>query len=86
MFLCKNGNGNFSNRIRSLLSDKYIELWQNETKSGKIHDYDELYTAYHISGCLAIVSEWAESDYLLPKEKITEIITRIDVSFDKLLV
>jgi AcrR family transcriptional regulator len=85
MFLCKNGNGNFSNRVRNLLSNKYIELWQNELHDKKIPDYGKMYTAYHISGCLAIVSEWADSDFTLPKEKIIEIMATIDASFDKLL-
>ena len=86
MLLNRNGNRSFLDRVSSFLEEKYIEIWTNEL--GKIRLPIEWHfgAAYHIGGCLAVISKWAEGNYTQPKEKIVEIILSLDTSFDKLLM
>lgn len=85
MFLNKNGNRSFIDRISAVLEEKYLEIWQHDLKQKEIHEEWRFFASYHIRGCLAIVSTWEEHDFLYPKEKLTGIIIKIDTNFDKLI-
>ena len=85
MFLMKTNNHSFQNRMSTLLVEKYLEIWKYETKNKKTTEEVVYLTNYHIQGCLSILSLWAEDNYNYSKEKITDIILKVDTNFDSLL-
>ncbi|CAH1208436.1 hypothetical protein PAECIP111892_03109 [Paenibacillus auburnensis] len=78
-------NHTFHERISEFLEEKYFDIWKYETGEVMVTDEWEFLANYHIQGCLAIVTRWAENDYIYPKEKITDMILRIDNHFDEIL-
>ena len=85
MFLSKNGTRSFLDRISSFLSEKYIAIWTGDAPDSKVIDELRYLVGYHISGCLDIISRWAESDFALSKEIIVEMVIKVDKNFDVLL-
>ena len=84
MFLDKNGSRSFIDRVSDLLEKQYIE-WMREIDTNQVPDEWAFFACYHIRGCLAIISQWAEQDFSCPKDKIVRIILSVDKGFDKLL-
>lgn len=85
MLLNKNGTMSFYDRISSFLEERYLEIWQYETKQESITQEIRFLIRYHIQGCLSIVTKWAEGNYLYPQEKIAKIIYRLDANFDQII-
>lgn len=85
MFLSTNGNRSFYDRVSNFLENRYLEIWKYETKLDTVTEEVQFLIGYHIQGCLAIVSKWAESDYSYHKDKLADIILNIDTNFDKML-
>lgn len=78
-------NRTFHERISSFLEEKYFDIWQYETGQNEVTEEWRFLTRYHLQGCLAIISRWAESNYTYPKDKLTNIILRIDTNFDNIM-
>lgn len=85
MLLNQNGNRSFLDRISDLLEKKYIAIWMDEMKKDKAAKEWDFFAGYHIWGCLAIISHWVEHDFKYPKDKIVELIRKVDTNFDVLL-
>lgn len=85
MFISKNGNHSFYNRISTFLEEQYFDIWKYETNQIAVTEELQFLIKYHIQGCLAIVSRWAESNYSYPKDKLADIILNVDINFDKIL-
>lgn len=85
MFLNKKGNGSFLNWISGFLEEKYFDIWQYETGQNEVTEEWWFLARYHIQGCLAIISRWAENGYNYPKDKLCDIILKIDTHFDKIM-
>lgn len=86
MFLDRNGNRSFFDRVCTFMEEKYLEIWVQEAGKNTVTEEWGFYAAYHIMGCLAIISRWAESDYSCPKEKLMDMILTVDTGFDKMLM
>lgn len=86
MLLNKNGSHSFRDRISDSLEKRYIEDWLEETNQSSVTEEWRFFTRYHIQGCLAIVSRWAENDYIYPKDKLIDIIVRASTNFDKVMM
>lgn len=85
MFLKKNSNSSFLDRISVMLEIQYLEVWINEIGQNKVTDEWKYYASYHVQGILAIIRRWAESGFEYSKNKIVKIIVKIDSGFDELL-
>jgi Transcriptional regulator len=86
MLLNKNGNRNFRDRISDFLEKRYIADWLEETSQNNITEEWHFFTRYHIQGCLAVVSRWAENDYAYPKNKLINVIVRASINFDEIMM
>ena len=83
MFLSANGNRTFYDRISIFLEKQYLEIWKYETHLSTLTEEVQFLIKYHIHGCLAIVCKWSETNYSYPKDKLADIISTLDVNFDK---
>lgn len=85
MFLDKNKNRSFHNRVLAFLEEKYIEIWKYETDQREMSE-EWLYMAkYHLQGCISIIEYWAENNFSYPKGLLTKLIIEVDSNFDKIL-
>lgn len=84
MLMNKNSNRNFHNRLSAFLEEKYIEDWIRETEQSAVKEEWRFLAKYHIQGCLAIVSQWAESGYDYPKDRLIEIVLKASTNFDQI--
>lgn len=79
-------NPNFQERISRFLEEKYYEIWQYETGENEVTEEWWFLTRYHMHGFLAIIGRWMEHDYAYPKDKLIDMIIKIDTAFDELTV
>ena len=86
MFLDRNGNRSFLDRVSDFLEDKYIEIWKMELDKQDLPEEWYFKASYHVKGCLALIGRWAERDFEYPKDKLTDMILNLDTSFDKILM
>lgn len=82
MFL---SNRTFYERISILFEEKYFDIWQYETGQNEVTEEWRFLTRYHMQGCLAIISRWVENDYSYPKDKLTDMILKVDTHFDEIM-
>jgi AcrR family transcriptional regulator len=85
MFLDKTGSRSFLHRLSDFIEQAYLDIWKYETGQEDVSDEWYFFARYHIQGCIAIISRWAEQGFAYPKEKITEMIIRVDASFDGMM-
>lgn len=85
MLLDKNGARSFLNRIGSILEEKYIAIWLDGTGAKMSAEEHTFFAAYHMRGCLEVISRWVEDNFAYPKEKLVDVITRLDTTFDELM-
>ena len=75
----------FNETISGFLEEKYFDIWQYETGQNEVSEEWRFLIRYHMQGCLAIISRWAESDFTYPKEDITDMILKVDTHFDNIM-
>jgi hypothetical protein len=85
MILNKNRNHSFRDRISDFLEKKYLDDWLEETLQGEVKEEWRFLVKYHIHGCLAIVSHWAENNYTYPKNELIDIIYTLNKNFEEKL-
>jgi len=85
MFLTRGSNHEFYEHMYSFIEKEYMEIWKSENKSEYISEEYNCIIKYHLHGCMAILSAWAENNFLYPKEKIINIILKVDTNVDLLL-
>lgn len=83
MLFKANGSRNFYDRISDFFESKYLEDWLHESGEKNVTEEWRFFTRYHIQGCLAVFSRWAENDYAYPKEKLADIIVGVNKNFDE---
>ena len=84
MFLSKNSNIKFKNRICELIEKKYLNIWLHEDGKTEITKEMQYIATYHVQGCIAIISHWIESDFSYSKELIIELLRKIDINIEKI--
>lgn len=84
-FFSEKGNHGFYTRISSYIEDRYLEIWKYETKQKKPTEESLFFIKYHIQGFQSIISKWAENNYVYPKEKIIDIVLKLDTNFDTIM-
>ncbi|MCL2364719.1 MAG: TetR family transcriptional regulator C-terminal domain-containing protein [Defluviitaleaceae bacterium] len=82
LFLDKNLSREFYEKIGIFLEEKCIENYLFESKKKELSEECKYFVNYHTQGCLSIVSRWTKRDFDCSKEKIIEIISKIDEHFD----
>ena len=85
MLLGANGNARFQNHAYELVENKYLDIWLFEDHRTEISDEMRFLTAYHIQGCIAIISQWVNGNFSRPKEEIVELMRRVGDSFEQTL-
>ena len=85
MFLSENGNRSFGARLSVFLEEKYIDIWKYEVGQRNFKEEWTFFASYHIQGCLAVISKWVETNYTYPKDKIIQIIKKIDIGMDSVM-
>lgn len=78
-------NSMFHERISNLIEEKYFHIWQYERAQGVVSGEWRFLARYHIQGCLAIVRHWSENDYAYPKDKLIDLIIRVDDHLDEII-
>lgn len=86
MFLDKNSNRSFVDRVSSILETKYIEIWKQDLGKQTLPEAWYYGATYHIKGCLSLISRWAEHHFAFPKEQIVDTILKVDTNFDNFLM
>jgi Transcriptional regulator len=84
LFLDRTLNRSFYDRISIFLEEKYSEIYLFESGQSEITEEWKYMVNYHMQGCLSIISRWVKDNFACPKEKIVEIIEKVDTNFDKL--
>lgn len=83
MLLGRNVNYKFQNRIIELLEECYLKIWLYEDNITEVTEEMRYLTTYHISGCLAIISRWLDSEFAYPKEKVFELLRKVNDNIDE---
>lgn len=78
-------NRTFLEKISGFLEEKYFDIWQYETGQNKVTEEWRFLTRYHLQGCLAIIGRWVENDYTYPKDKLIDMILKVDTHFDEIM-
>lgn len=84
--LGKNADKHFQNSVYELIEKKYLSIWLYEENRTVILDEMRFLTAYHIQGCMAIISAWVNENFSHSKEEILNLIRKVNDNFDKILV
>lgn len=79
-------NHTFNNRLSNFLEEKYLDIWKYETGLNEVTEEWRYLTRYHIHGYLAIIRLWSVNDFNYPKDKLTNMILKVDEHFDELLL
>ncbi|MCD8133576.1 MAG: TetR family transcriptional regulator C-terminal domain-containing protein [Clostridiales bacterium] len=85
MFLCS-GNTSFTDHLSELFEMKYLSIWLFEDNLTEITAEMRYLTAYHIHGCLAIITTWAKSNFAMPKKEIIHLLLNADTNFEQMLM
>lgn len=80
----KSSNMQFRNRISELLIQKYLDIWMKEDGPENLSDQMRYITAYHIQGCMGIISQWVADGFSVPQENIVELLRKFDWNIAKL--
>lgn len=65
---------------------KYLSIWLFEDNLTEITAEMRYLTAYHIHGCLAIITTWAKNSFASPKSRIIQLLLMADTNFEQMLV
>lgn len=82
IFLGTNSNHKFQNHISKLLEESYLKIWMFEENITEITEEMRYLTTYHISGCLAIISRWIDSNFSYSREEVIELIRKVNDNTD----
>ncbi len=72
----------FHHRLSNFLEENYLAEWKIETGVKVVTEEWRYLTRYHIQGFLAMIRLWAENDYTYSKDKLTNMISKVDEQFD----
>jgi len=75
----------FYDKLSDFLEMKCTEIILLETGLSEIPEEFRYFAAYHIQGCLGVISRWAKGGFVYPKEKIIAGIERLDAYLDAYL-
>jgi len=84
LFLDKNLNRRFYERVSNLLEEKFTEICLSESGQDELTEEWKYYVSYHMQGCLSVISRWVKNDFSNPKEEIIEIIEKLVSNFDNI--
>lgn len=75
----------FNERISNFFEERYFDIWQYETGQSEVTEEWRFLARYHMQGCLAIINRWVEGNFVYSKEKLTDMILKIDIHFDNIM-
>ncbi|MGN6710465.1 TetR/AcrR family transcriptional regulator [Anaerocolumna jejuensis] len=78
MLFGKNGGRSFLYRLSILFEEKCIEGWCKEWKLSEADEELRYKVRYHVQGCLAVISRWAESNFTYSNDNLVKILSEID--------
>jgi len=81
MYFGKNVCPTFHSRLTDLLKEAYLNCWRNEYGFTGTDEELEYYVHFHLSGSLAIVGMWTDENFEYSVERLTKILTDMDVYF-----
>ena len=76
----------FRDRLCSFLERRYLDDWKRETGQNTVSDEWAFLAGYHAQGCLAIISRWASEGFIYPSNSLSDLILKICVSFDRIVM
>ena len=82
MFLGKNVSSTLYNRLTDLLKDTYLGCLRNDYGFTGTDEDLEYYIHFYISGSLAVIGKWADSNFGYSTEKIMMMFTDINNNLD----
>ncbi|MFW0178575.1 TetR/AcrR family transcriptional regulator [Rothia sp. P7208] len=85
MLLTQRGAGSFFEVLSNRLEREYIDIFWSSLKDVVPAQQLSLFANYHLQGCLAVFTMWAQQGYETPAEIITSTLATIDTHYDKLL-
>ena len=85
MFLVEPSARDFYMLLGGMLEKTYLEVFWQETKNLETSENVRLLAKYHIQGCMAVLSAWAENDYQETPESIGASLAKIDAHFDRFM-
>lgn len=84
MLLDKNGKHSFNERLSTFLEERYLKICQYEIGEKEITEELRFLIRYHLQGCISIVTRWAENGYVYSKDKLTNMLLKLDTNFDRM--
>jgi AcrR family transcriptional regulator len=82
MLFGNHGGISFLYRLNLLFEEKCMEGWCKEWELSEEDEELKYKVRYHVQGCLAIISRWAESNFTYPNDKLIRILSDIDKSME----
>ncbi|GAA1047665.1 TetR/AcrR family transcriptional regulator C-terminal domain-containing protein [Rothia amarae] len=85
MFLVEANARVFYQKLGEIVEEMYLDIFWQEVKNLKTEENIKFLAKYHIQGCLAVISAWAEDDYRESPEKIGSTLAKIDAHYDRFM-
>lgn len=82
MLFSANGERSIVVRLNDLFEEKCLETWCKDWKYSEFSETLKFNVRYHVQGCLAIISKWAQSNFTYPMDQLVEIVADIDKSME----
>lgn len=85
MFFSTKSNNTLRNSICELIEKKYLNIWLFQSNRTEISDEMRYLTTYNIQGCIAIIILWINSGFSYPKEKVAELIQKVNDNVEQIM-
>ncbi|GIO22884.1 TetR/AcrR family transcriptional regulator [Oceanobacillus sp. J11TS1] len=73
---------NFLHNLALLFKNACLKSWRIALNITDISEELEYYAEYHLQGCFAMISKWADSDFAYPREKMIKIMANVDANME----
>lgn len=70
----------FFDRLTLLFKNACLKSWCIALNTTDVSEELNYLAQYHLQGCFAMIRQWAETDFAYPKEKMTDLLSTIDVT------
>ena len=85
MLISNNGNINLQKRVKQLIEDNYLKIWQYEDNKSSISEEMRYFTTYHVQGCMSVLNLWVESNFTYSKENILDMLRKLNNHIEKIM-
>lgn len=85
MLLTRSSTREFFEELAHLFETLYLEIFWSDVAEDISRDDLQVLAKYHVSGCIAVISDWTEKNFADSPERVIQTLAVVDGHFDKLM-